>query len=244
MTHPTEEQREMVLKSLGVGCNLVESARAAGTTAAACKALAQVDEEWAAAMAGAAPVEAEGPAPTVSFNDLFDRSREIERERAEDAAAKMATESLAPIHVRRVAPVEHDPETGEVHDEAPHVIDDDEAPELETLRLHAASYGPGAFGFLQLVNARCEAAKLHPMDPWWVNHFRKFYASGKMIDIGRVGLRGGKSTNVCRALVADVLYTRRVLEPSQIGVCPIMSDRKSTRLNSSHSDRSRMPSSA
>lgn len=199
----TPYQRAMILESLGAGCSLDVAANAAKTTVAACRKLAAVDAAWAAEMAGASVPATVRPA-AATWEDLMALSAQQEE----------------PV---KVAPsyVPHDPTTGEVYE--PPAIDDDDDPELDRLRDIAASYGPGPFGYLQMVNARCEVAKLHPMDPWWVGHFRKFYASGKMIDVGRIGLRGGKSTNVCRALVADVLYTRRKLEPNHIGVCPIMS---------------------
>ncbi len=196
----------MILESLAAGCDLETAARAkgVGSTAKECRELAEADPTWAAAMRASEPQEQEsgivGPLPGENMRDWSARQAEA---------------------VREPVAIPYDPQTGEVYEPPP--LDDDDSPELEKLHNLAATYGPGAFGFLQLVNARCEASKLHAMDPWWINHFRKFYASGKMIDIGRIGLRGGKSTNVCRALVADVLYTIRRLEPSQIGVCPIMS---------------------
>ena len=48
-------------------------------------------------------------------------------------------------------------------------------------------------------------------------------------------------TGICTALSVLLLFFGGVV-PVLAYVCPI--DRKSTRLNSSHSDRSRMPSSA
>jgi hypothetical protein len=219
----TEEQRLDILDSLRVGCALDVAAKGARTTAAACRELAATDAGWAADLADA---EREGaalevtPSPTWADAAAFSAAQDAKPKVDLVAWGNATTHEEAQAAVRTVDVV--NPVTGEVT-ERPAIESDDDDPDLSRLQEIAASYGPGPFGYLQMVNARCEAAKLHPMDPWWVGHFRKFYASGKMIDIGRVGLRGGKSTNVCRALVSDVLYTRRHLEPSQIGVCPIMS---------------------
>jgi hypothetical protein len=58
-TPPTDEQRAMVLDSLGVGITLDVAARKAGATVAACKELAASDKAWALAMARAAEPAAE-----------------------------------------------------------------------------------------------------------------------------------------------------------------------------------------
>lgn len=86
-----------------------------------------------------------------------------------------------------------------------------------------AKFAPGLYGALLWVESRCVAAGMHALDPQWLWHFREFYESGKMVDAGRFGLRAAKSVSVPRALVAEILYTDRRLEPGQVGVCPIMS---------------------
>jgi hypothetical protein len=85
-----------------------------------------------------------------------------------------------------------------------------------------AKLGPGIFGALLWVEIKCIAAGMHPMDPMWLWHFQQFYASGKIVDVGRFGLRAAKSVSVPRAIVAEILYTARQLEPGQLGVCPVM----------------------
>lgn len=223
----TDEQRDEILSSLRIGCTLAESAKGMGTTERACRDLAATDEGWRADLAAAEADGAEVRRKQWSEAAAFSAAQEAERaapKRVDFEAWGKATtsgEAAAAVPRRMVDVVS--PRTGEVTERVARPGEDDDSPDLERLRLAAAEYGPGPFGFLQLVNHRCEVAQLHPMAPWWVGHFRKFYATGKMIDAARIGLRGGKSTNVCRAIVADVLYTRRVLEPSQIGVCPIMS---------------------
>lgn len=64
---------------------------------------------------------------------------------------QLASMQVEPVSER--APVPYDPQTGEVY-----VAPDDDNPELERLAGIAASYGAGPFGYLQMVNARCEAA--------------------------------------------------------------------------------------
>lgn len=83
--------------------------------------------------------------------------------------------------------------------------------------------GDGSMGHLLWVERRCVEAKLHAMDPQWLFHFDEFYGSGKFLDVGRFGLRAAKSDSVCRAIVAEVLFIERRLEPSMVGVCPVMS---------------------
>jgi hypothetical protein len=85
-----------------------------------------------------------------------------------------------------------------------------------------AKLGPGLYGALLWVELKCIAAGMHPMDPQWLWHFKEFYESGKIVDVGRFGLRAAKSVSVPRAIVAEILYTARHLEPGQLGVCPVM----------------------
>jgi len=206
----TLDQREAIVDSLTAGVAIDAAAKAVRATVADVRSFAADEPAWGALLAKA---EAE--------------CAKIEQAAKWDALVKHSATLVEDAKPQAVATVPryipHDPETGEVDDDdVPEIIEDD-SPELERLRLEAAKFGPGAFGYLQMVNARCVDAGLHPMDPWWIGHARKFYSSGKMIDVGRVGLRGGKSTNVCRMLVADVVYQRRQIERSQVGVCPIMS---------------------
>jgi hypothetical protein len=86
----------------------------------------------------------------------------------------------------------------------------------------ASLLSPGLYGLLLWVEARCVAAGMHAMDPQWLEHFEQFYRSGKMIDVGRFGLRAGKSVSVPRALVAETWLVSRRLELGQVGVCSVM----------------------
>jgi hypothetical protein len=86
----------------------------------------------------------------------------------------------------------------------------------------ASALSEGLYGYFLWIEQKCTAAGMHPCDPQWLWHFREFYESGKMIDVGRFGLRAGKSVSVPRALAAEVLLVSRRLEKGQVGVCPIM----------------------
>lgn len=91
------------------------------------------------------------------------------------------------------------------------------------IRAEAAQLGKGGTGQLLWVEQQCVKAGMHPMDPQWIWHFSEFYASQKMLDVGRFGLRAAKSDSCCRAIAAEVLLTQRRLEPGMVGVCPVMS---------------------
>jgi len=78
-------------------------------------------------------------------------------------------------------------------------------------------------GRLLWVEKRRVEHGLHPLDPQWIWHFEEFYRSDKFLDVGRWGVRAAKSDSVCAALVAEVRFMPRKLEPSIVGVCPIMS---------------------
>ncbi len=86
-----------------------------------------------------------------------------------------------------------------------------------------AEAGPTHLDTLKWIDRRCVAAGMHPLDDWWLATFAEFYATGKLILAGRVGLRGGKSDSVVRALVNDVLFAQRTLDPGVVGVAPILS---------------------
>lgn len=90
-------------------------------------------------------------------------------------------------------------------------------------RSEAAAVAPGHLGTLLWIDARCQRAGMHALDPWWTATLADFYASGKLCLTARVGLRGAKSVTVCRSLVNDALFTVRDLDPSTAGVIPIMS---------------------
>lgn len=90
-------------------------------------------------------------------------------------------------------------------------------------RREAAAIEPGHTGTLLWIDARCQAAGMHALDIWWVDTLRAFYRSGRLVLAARIGLRGGKSVSVCRALVNDALFMLRDLDPGTVGVIPVMS---------------------
>ena len=94
---------------------------------------------------------------------------------------------------------------------------------LKRAREEAASLAPGRLGYVMWVERKSFDYGNGKLDPWWLEHLGKFYASGKRFDLGRGGLRSAKSRTMCFALAAEVLLIPRKIEPSQIGVCPIMS---------------------
>lgn len=89
--------------------------------------------------------------------------------------------------------------------------------------LEAARFAPGHFGILRWIDSRCDLAGMHGLDAWWLEAFRLFYESRKMVFAARVGLRGAKSVSCCRPLVCDALFLSRTLDPETVGVVPIMS---------------------
>jgi hypothetical protein len=85
------------------------------------------------------------------------------------------------------------------------------------------AYGPGHIATLLWIDARCQAAGMHALDPWHVENQRAYYESGKPVDVEGIGLRGAKSVTKCRALVNDAIFQRRDIDPGTVGVIPIMS---------------------
>lgn len=127
------------------------------------------------------------------------------------AAVKASAERRPPV-VASVAPVISDATTAR------------DRQRDEILRAHD---GPELFRYLLAVEAHRIAANMHPTDPLWLMHFHDFYESGKMIDVGRFGVRAAKSDSTCSAVTAEVVWLPRKLEPGVTGVCPIMSSKMS-----------------
>ena len=97
---------------------------------------------------------------------------------------------------------------------------------FDAAMLEAERIQSGHIGHLAWLDQRCTKLGMHALSPWWGLTFSEFYASGKADLAGCVGLRGGKSDSVIRALVADALFIQRTLDPGTVGVVPIMSARK------------------
>lgn len=115
------------------------------------------------------------------------------------------------------ATAEHDKLIAEAEDSA------QEEDGFAKVRRAAARLGPGLIGTLRWIDDRCQKARMHPLDPWWLQAFSSFYESGKLVFVADVGLRGIKSYSVSRSIVNDALFANRKLDPGTIGVIPIMS---------------------
>jgi hypothetical protein len=210
------DSRADILESLRAGCSLDVAAKASRTTAAACRDLAATDEGWRADLAAA---EAEGAevrraaeeaarakvaAPAVESPSWADAAAMLaaEREAEDEEPAK-----VAPTYVPRSRAV--------FEEDAPRLQSPREADKWARIREEAAALGPEKIGYLHWVDRACVDArpKLHPMDPVWLDHYCRFYESGKRVDVARKGLRAGGSDSSCRVIVAELLLLEKTLEP-------------------------------
>lgn len=63
----------------------------------------------------------------------------------------------------------------------------------------------------------------HRMSSWWRKQIERFLRSGKRRWILRVGRRGGKSTSICRLLIAWVRSRMWTSSPGEVRIIPIVS---------------------
>jgi hypothetical protein len=97
----------------------------------------------------------------------------------------------------------------------------------DRIRTHvAATWEDSAWGWLKWVEDRAVTYGYPPLDHWWDWHFKEFYASGKLLDLGCVGLRGAKSHSNCYAIVGESLFRPRKLLPGLVGVCPVIAQKR------------------
>lgn len=82
------------------------------------------------------------------------------------------------------------------------------------------------FEGLEAIERELVGAGWPKMSPWWHAQLRSFYASGRRRMVLRVGRRGGKSSTLCRVVVAEVLYGRHPVPPGDAGVFMILSVKK------------------
>lgn len=212
----TADQRAMVLESLGAGCSLDVAAKAAKTTASACRELAAVDAAWADEMAGASvPATARPAEPT--WQDLMALSAQQEE----------------PV---RAAPayVPHDLDTGEVYEPRPvpkrarktkasEDDDADEIPDWDGIRAEAAELAPGPFGHILWQEEQLAQRGFPRLSPCTLWNLEGFFASFKrwLLLLGGRGM--GKSTLATRlAAVLGLLSTRRI-PPGQTWIWPFVS---------------------
>lgn len=90
----------------------------------------------------------------------------------------------------------------------------------------ASGAGRGKIAALRWVDAKCAAAGLPRLSPWWRGAFETFFDSEKIVCLVRAGLRSGKSYSTCRPVIADMLFQSRVLPRGEDGVCPVVSASK------------------
>jgi hypothetical protein len=217
----SEEQRTEILSSLRAGVTLAKAARGMMTTEKACRALAAVDPEWAAA------IEAATPAPVVDAEPTPREKREAAaakvraafaalsaQKASEDAAEEAGAVTVAPVPVAERSRIEM------VHD-----MSDGEAARWARLHDEFNACGPGQLGSLRWIDTRCQKAGLRALDPWFDWHFGDFYASGKRIDKMLGGLRLGKSSSVCPALINTLTKQHDVDGGTKLAI-PIMSVRR------------------
>lgn len=205
---PNEEQRAMVLDSLGVGIGLDVAARKAGTTVAACKGLAAADPTWAVAMARAAEPAAE------TF--------------AEFAARQPVDMPALPAYVP------HDATTGEIT--APREVpkrprkikaseddDADDIPDWDGIRAEAAELAPGPFGHILWQEEQLAQRGFPRLSPHTLWNLEAFFASFKRWFLLLGGRGMGKSTLATRlASVLGLLSVRRI-PPGQTWIWPFVS---------------------
>ncbi len=190
----TPDKRRMILESLAAGCDLDTAARAKGvnSTVKECRELAAVDDEWALQMAAAEP-------PKMTVRELA---------------------ALQPVEPAPVKVIPYEPKGARSaavfeEEDAPRLQSPREADKWARVREVAAALGPEKIGYLHWVDRACINAspKLHPMDPVWLDHYCRFYESGKRVDVARKGLRAGGSDSSCRVIVAELLLLEKSLEP-------------------------------
>lgn len=223
----SDDSRERILESLRVGCALDAAAKAVRTTERACRDLAETDDGWRADLAAA---EAEGDearraaapvaaAPTWNEAAALLQAERERYEAEERAAAKPTVDyrawGSATTPAEAAAAVPRARSDAVFEEDAPRLQSPREADKWARIREEAETFGPEKIGYLHWVDRACVDArpKLHPMDPVWLDHYCRFYESGKRVDVARKGLRAGGSDSSCRVIVAELLLLEKSLEP-------------------------------
>lgn len=193
----TPEQRGDILDSLRAGCSLDVALRAARVKRDTFAVYCANDREYERSCDAA--------------RDAANReTRAVEWATAAAVSARAEEERRAEVRV--------EPKREAANDvEAPRALALDEA------MREAAWYAPGDFGYVLLVDARCVAAGMPPMSPWWRSSVGAFYASGKPWGIFLVGRGGGKSTTLERVAASVARYGDRSVPPGQVWTWPFVS---------------------
>lgn len=234
----TLDQRAAILESLTAGASLASSLRGAGVTRGEFAAECERDPAFATA------AEDARQAGIQSTDTLAKKINEL---RKPIEPAKSSTGIATPPIQPRASPDAAKPATAAKEasrtdwsraaqvsaeisaEEAQRMLDEAEEQECEPndrwmlARYEAAAIEPGHIGTLLWIDARCQKAGMHALDPWHVDDMRLYYASKKPVQAERIGLRGAKSVTKCRALVNDALFETRNIDQSVVGVIPVMS---------------------
>lgn len=212
--------RDLILESLAVGVDLPRAAKAAGTTAAAVRRAMAEDGPEAAELARAvAAAVAEGerasaptaPAPPSLLGSAWDAATAASKE-----AQRPAPRRPEPLTITPGADIPEAP--------TPQQTPEDRA-KWDRVRREAEGFGPGRIGQLMWIDDRCQKAGLRALDAWWIWHFDSFYESEKRVDKMRGGLRLGKSSTACEAIV-NTLVKPHDIDAGTVAIIPIMSIRR------------------
>ncbi len=214
----SDEDRGYILSSLRIGCTLAESARGMGTTERACRDLATTDEGWRADLAAAEREGAAQVAPAPTWADAIALSAAEEAKRAPVKPA---------VNLAAWASATTSAEAAAARSRIEIVADMSDGDAARWARLHEefAACGPGQLGSLRWIDARCQKAGLRGLDPWFDWHFGDFYRSGKRTDKMLGGLRLGKSSSVCPALINTLTNVHDIDGGTKVAI-PIMSVRR------------------
>lgn len=188
-----------------------EGEEGAGLARDVAAAVAEGERASASALAGvASPPSALGPA----WLGVVAASAEAQRGAVGTPAAKGRPSPVAPITPGADAP----------QSPTPQLTPEDRA-KWDRVRREAGAMGPGRSGQLLWIDDRCQKAGLRALDPWWIWHFDSFYESGKRVDKMRGGLRLGKSSTACEAII-NTLIKPHDIDAGTVAIVPIMSIRR------------------
>jgi hypothetical protein len=81
------------------------------------------------------------------------------------------------------------------------------------------------FQYLIQMDEKLVRAGFPPLSEYWKSELRRFYKTGKLRLVARIGRRGGKSSSACRLVVAEAMAGLFVIPPGDTGVFAILSTR-------------------
>ena len=108
------------------------------------------------------------------------------------------------------------------------LIADEFHPQPELTGLNAVldeceSIAPGVMGQLVWISNRCELAGLNTINDLWMTIFLDYFESKKPIFLIFAGLRGGKTSNLLRALILVAFFRQHRVQRGSTATIPIMS---------------------